>query len=173
MQVDLAEFRAIFFDEAADHLEVLDEISRALVAAPQDFDLVNRLFRSVHSVKGAATSFGVESVAEFAHHIENCLEQVRSGQVVATIEIAQQILRAVELLDGAIEAAKNDLPLPVEAGGFIGELRTIGTTEAFLTPNDVVKRTVSEVPFSADQDLLRDFLNEATEHLDIAEQVLL
>ena len=173
MQVDLAEFRGIFFDEAADHLEVLDEISRALVATPQDIELVNRLFRSVHSVKGAATSFGVESVADFAHHIENCLEQVRTGRVAATVEIADLILNAVDLLNGVVEAAKNDLPPPAVTDDFVGQLQAINTQEALSEPSKVVKKTPTEVSFSADEDLLRDFLNEAAEHLDSAEQVLL
>jgi len=173
MQVDLAEFRPIFFDEAADHLEVLDEISRALVAAPENIDLVNRLFRSIHSVKGAATSFGVESVAEFTHHIESCLEQVRCGRAVASAEIAELILCAVDLLDGVIEAAKSDLPLPAVAADFVSRLQAVTTADAKPASTGVVTKAPTEVPFSADEDLLRDFLNEAAEHLDTAEQVLL
>ncbi|MDA1050177.1 MAG: chemotaxis protein CheA [Planctomycetota bacterium] len=173
MQVDLAEFRTIFFEEAADHLEVLEEISRALVAAPGDIELINRMFRSVHSVKGAATSFGVEPVVEFTHHLEDCLERVRCGQVTPTLEIVELIVGALDLLQGVIEAAKSDQPAPAAAAELVELLRAATASAANATSLAVATETPLEVPFSADEDLLREFLDEAAEHLDTAEQVLL
>lgn len=172
MQVDLAEFRAIFFEEAADHLEVLGEIARELSTTPGDIELINRMFRSVHSVKGAATSFGIEPVVEFTHQIENCLERVRSGEIAATTEIVEQVVAAVDLLESVVEAAKKDRSVPVAVGDSIQRLQAFTNSENHLTPITAPTSTPLSVPFSADDGLLRDFLEEAAEHLDTAEQIL-
>ena len=175
MQVDLAEFRELFFEETVDHLEVIEEIASAFVAAPQDLELVNRIFRSVHSVKGAATSFGVEPVVEFTHHLENCLERIRNGQIAATADIVEMVIRGLDFLPEVIENAKNDQPMPPTAAGLIARLQEATSIEAIPAPraSSAAQETPSEVPFSADEHLLRDFLEEAVEHIDIAEQVLL
>lgn len=173
MQIDLAEFRAIFFEEAGEHLEVLDEIAGALAAAPDDFELINRMFRSVHSIKGAATSFGVEPVVDFSHHLENCLDRVRNGQLTATDEVIELVIRALDVLNGVVDAAKNDQPVEENVADFVGKLRTLSSPETIPVPTPVVTNVLSEVPFAADEHLLRDFLDESADHLDTAEQVLL
>jgi two-component system chemotaxis sensor kinase CheA len=46
-----------------------------------DPELVNRLFRSAHSLKGLSGMFGHDSMGELAHHLEDVLDRLRMGRV--------------------------------------------------------------------------------------------
>ncbi len=60
-----------------------------------DPDLVNRIFRSAHSLKGLASMFGLDGIGELAHHLEDVLDGLRLGRVAADAP-------AVGLLDEAV-----------------------------------------------------------------------
>ena len=60
-----------FLAEAADHLRGLEEKLVALEARSTDADLLQEIFRSVHSLKGDAAMVGFPHVADFAHEVED------------------------------------------------------------------------------------------------------
>ena len=69
--------------------ENLDQVEPDLLAldtsgATLDQDLINRIFRAVHSVKGAAGYFGLESINKLSHAMENLLMKVRDGIIKIT-----------------------------------------------------------------------------------------
>jgi two-component system chemotaxis sensor kinase CheA len=173
MQVDLAQFRTIFFEEAADHLEIIEESLQELAAAPGDPELVKRVFRSVHSVKGAANSFGLSEITDFAHHLENCLDQVRSGQAAPTDELTQLLIRSNKLLQALITAAQEDGDTPAELAAVIQELAaTASLNDPMRVKSEPTKRVVKET-FDADVELMNEFVADAHEHLETANELLL
>ena len=60
-----------------------------------DPELVNRLFRSAHSLKGLSGMFGFDAMSELAHHLEDVLDRLRMGRV--TLDS-----KAVGLLDESV-----------------------------------------------------------------------
>ncbi len=66
--------------------------------AAVDPELVNSVFRAVHSVKGGAGFFDLAKIRELAHHAENVLARVRSGKMTPTREIIRILLRATDQL---------------------------------------------------------------------------
>jgi two-component system, chemotaxis family, sensor kinase CheA len=111
----LDQIRAGFFVECEDLLESLTDA----IAAP-DFSAggepVNIAFRAVHSIKGGASSFAMTALADFAHGLENHLEELRSGATSATAAMLGDLMRAVDHLAKLIAAAKSGAVLPAAPG---------------------------------------------------------
>ena len=64
--------------------------------------LVDRMFRRVHSVKGSASSSGLEAVSQIAHEFENLIDAVRSGQTAIDNLVLDICVSATEALDESL-----------------------------------------------------------------------
>ena len=84
MKLDLAKYRALFLEEAGEHLA---ELARALLELEKDAgspEAIDAAFRMAHSIKGMAASLGYESIAEVAHRFEDRMARYRAtGRVDA------------------------------------------------------------------------------------------
>ncbi len=98
MTIDISQFYQVFFDEAE---ELLAEMERLLLAvdigAPDDEDL-NAVFRTAHSVKGGASTFGLSDMTEVTHILESLLDRIRKGEMALTAEHVDAFLAAKDIL---------------------------------------------------------------------------
>ena len=108
MSNDFAQFQEAFFEEAAEHLAIVEEGLLALEQHPEDLDLLNKIFRSAHSIKGTSAMFGFNAVAQFTHKMETLLDLLRNGQKTVTPQIADLLLKATDCLKTLIDAAKTN-----------------------------------------------------------------
>src|SRR5437868_11785747 len=106
MSNDFAQFQDAFFEEAAEHLAIVEEGLLALEQHPEDRDLLNKIFRSAHSIKGTSGMFGFNAAAQFTHKMETLLDLLRNGQKVVTPQIADLLLKATDCLKTLIDASK-------------------------------------------------------------------
>ena len=111
MSDDFSQFQDAFFEEAAEHLAIIEEGLLALEQHPEDLDLLNKIFRSAHSIKGTSGMFGFTAVAQFTHKMETLLDLLRNGQKVVTPEIADLLLKSTDCLKTLIDAAKSGSPV--------------------------------------------------------------
>ncbi len=114
MSNDFGQFQEAFFEEAVEHLAVVEEGLLALEQHPDDLDLLNKIFRSAHSIKGTSGMFGFNAVAQFTHKMETLLDLLRNGQKVVTPTIADLLLRSTDCLKTLIDAAKAGSPVDSE-----------------------------------------------------------
>ena len=114
MSNEFSEFQEAFFEEAGDHLAVVEEGLLALEQHPEDLDLLNKIFRSAHSIKGTSGMFGFSAVAQFTHKMETLLDLLRNGQKVVTPIIADLLLKSTDCLKLLIDAAKTGSPVDDE-----------------------------------------------------------
>jgi two-component system chemotaxis sensor kinase CheA len=112
MQIDTTRFHAVFFEEAAEHLVAIEECLLALERAPDDAELLNRLFRAAHSIKGASGTFGFHDVANFTHGMEGLLDRMRDGRLKTTPDLLKLLLYASDTLGTLVDVAKNGGVLP-------------------------------------------------------------
>jgi two-component system, chemotaxis family, sensor kinase CheA len=70
--------KAIFIEEAGEIIEKLDINILRFEENSSDFDLLNEIFRGVHTLKGNANAFGFTRLGEFVHHFEDVLDHYRS-----------------------------------------------------------------------------------------------
>ncbi|BBP01235.1 chemotaxis protein CheA [Sulfuriferula nivalis] len=107
MTVDMSQFYEVFFDEAA---ELLAEKERLLlnidVSAPDTEDL-NAVFRTAHSIKGGASTFGFTDMTEMTHVLESLLDRIRKNEITLTAEHVDAFLAAKDVLTMLIEGHRH------------------------------------------------------------------
>jgi two-component system chemotaxis sensor kinase CheA len=82
---------ADFADETREHLEELESSLLRLEASPADQELLNTIFRSMHTIKGASEYLGFERIAGLTHRLENLLDLFRDGSLIAD-KVAMDLL---------------------------------------------------------------------------------
>jgi len=70
-----------FVTEAGEHLEELESGLLQLESDPENVDVLNDIFRSVHSIKGAAQFVGLENISTLTHRLETLLDLARNKQI--------------------------------------------------------------------------------------------
>lgn len=92
----------------AESLQGLSNVEQDLMSLESDGgndkDLVNRIFRAVHSIKGTGSYMGLDNLVRLSHLAETLLDQIRSGQRQASSEVTDAILAAVDDLVGMLNA---------------------------------------------------------------------
>lgn len=111
MKIDLSQFRQTFIQESLDHIASMETGLIQLRSAPGDVELLNGIFRSAHSIKGGAGSFGLHKLAGFTHSLENLLDRLRSMEMQATDEVIGILLESVDVLRVLLESdAEAEMP---------------------------------------------------------------
>jgi len=95
----------LFLEEGRDLLAKIESSLVALEKNPEDKELVNEIFRALHTIKGSGAMFGFLEVADFTHHAENLFDELRKGKLAIDSAIIDIGLRSVDcislLLDGS------------------------------------------------------------------------
>ena len=103
--------RNAFRVEATDLLAELDSSMLELESRPKDADLLNRVFRAIHTIKGSGATAGFNEMAAFTHHVEELFDEARMGRLTITPEMIDLALRAKDLIGQLLEA---DSPATLE-----------------------------------------------------------
>jgi two-component system chemotaxis sensor kinase CheA len=96
---------SVFLAETEEGLAGMDEALVELEKAPADAEILNRIFRVAHTLKGNAASMGLAAPAEFAHGLEDLLERVRAHTVAVTVPLITLLLEAADALRVLVPAA--------------------------------------------------------------------
>jgi two-component system chemotaxis sensor kinase CheA len=96
-----------FLTETAELLEKMDDDLVALEKTPGDMELLNSIFRSIHTVKGASSFLGFELLVKVTHKTEDVLNRLRKSELGVTAEIMDVILEAVDLVKLLVGDIKN------------------------------------------------------------------
>jgi len=78
---DLSQFYQVFFEEAGENLERMEQMLLELDLEQADDEELNAIFRCAHSVKGGAATFGFSDVAELTHQMETLLDKLRRHEL--------------------------------------------------------------------------------------------
>lgn len=105
MDVKMDSFRQKFVEEAADLIESLEKTVLELEESPSDADIVQRVFRIMHTLKGNSSMFGFEQIDRFTHQMETIYDLVRSGDREVSKAILDVTLRSVDHLKRLLEEA--------------------------------------------------------------------
>jgi two-component system chemotaxis sensor kinase CheA len=98
MNDEMAEIRNDFLAEAQEMIELLDQRFISLEADPTNTDLLNEIFRAMHSMKGSAGFLGFTRLVDVTHRAENILNKLRQGDMAVTPEVITVILEAVDVV---------------------------------------------------------------------------
>jgi two-component system chemotaxis sensor kinase CheA len=95
-------FLSMFFEEARELLQALEGGLVELEAKQGDRAHLDRTFRAAHTLKGAAGMVGLSGLAEFTHHVEAVLDQVRAGKLGVSREVITALLAAKDHLAASV-----------------------------------------------------------------------
>ena len=98
----------VFRTEAAELLEAIEAGLLDLIDNLSDKEQIDAVFRSLHTLKGSGAMFGFEALAAFTHHCETAFDQVRKGEVPATVPLISAVLEAKDHMRTLVEQPNGD-----------------------------------------------------------------
>jgi two-component system chemotaxis sensor kinase CheA len=105
-----------FFSEAQELIDGLGRdllaLDRVLRAGKTDPELINEIFRAVHTLKGLSGLFGAALMAGLSHELEDVLDDLRLGRLELGVNVLDLVFRAVELYGRMLTAERGDAPEP-------------------------------------------------------------
>ncbi len=113
--------REAFKEEAHELLEELEAALLELEKTPGDTDLIGRVFRAMHTIKGSGAMFGFDEVAAFTHHVETVYDDVRNGKLAVTKALIDLTLAACDEIRKMVQAADSDTAIDKEQSQAIME----------------------------------------------------
>ncbi|GAA7697108.1 chemotaxis histidine kinase/response regulator CheAY2 [Helicobacter pylori] len=95
---DLQEIMEDFLIEAFEMNEQLDQDLVELEHNPEDLDLLNRIFRVAHTIKGSSSFLNLNILTQLTHNMEDVLNRARKGEIKITPDIMDVVLRSIDLM---------------------------------------------------------------------------
>jgi two-component system chemotaxis sensor kinase CheA len=114
MSDKIIDFTLQFHQEAR---EILDAVATDILKAeadPENQNILNGIFRGVHTIKGSAGSFDMEDVSEFTHHLEGILNALRDGRILLSPDLTDLILAGVDHIGGMLESHATGDPARID-----------------------------------------------------------
>ncbi|MCY7307386.1 MAG: chemotaxis protein CheW, partial [Rhodoferax sp.] len=118
--LDLTQFHQIFFEEAGENLERMEQQLLGIDIEAADDETLNSIFRCAHSVKGGAATFGFKDVAELTHQMETLLDKLRRHELAPNAAMVDVLLQAGDALKAQLLQHQHPGPdEPVETAGLL------------------------------------------------------
>lgn len=187
-----------FIIEAEEILEGLDPLFVELEQRGQDAEIINEIFRGMHTLKGAAGFLGFQKVVDVAHRAETILKKLREGEMIISPEITDAILKATDILRMLIyhiktkEEVKEDINpvlnlldsvlsqtlIPQSEESKIDIERVEETIEGMKTEEEKIikpEETVSQIPKEKEKEVatLRVDVSRIDKVMDLAGEIVL
>lgn len=138
-----------FVIECRELLQSMEEALLQLERSADDTELINRIFRAAHTIKGSAGLFGLDRLVAFTHHAENVLDRVRAGELPITDDLAALLLKVCDhlnlLIDQVDAGAPGDDATDRGSAFLVAQLQSFVAEEGALVPT-VQAATVAAAP---------------------------
>jgi two-component system, chemotaxis family, sensor kinase CheA len=105
--IDLSQFYQVFFEEAGENLDNMEQMLLSIDLAAADDEELNAIFRCAHSVKGGAATFGFADVAELTHQMETLLDKLRRHELAPSAGMVDVLLAAGDALKAQLARHQN------------------------------------------------------------------
>jgi two-component system chemotaxis sensor kinase CheA len=115
MTIDISQFYQVFFDEAEELLAEKERLLLAVDIASPDPEDLNAIFRTAHSIKGGASTFGLNDMSEVTHVLESLLDRIRKGETALTSSHVDAFLAAKDILKMQLDGHRGGAPVDQDA----------------------------------------------------------
>ncbi|HEY1500768.1 MAG TPA: chemotaxis protein CheA [Acidobacteriaceae bacterium] len=124
--LNVDQFRLGFREEARELLVELEAVLLELNERCEDPELIGRVFRALHTLKGSGAMFGFDDLAAFAHKLENAFDEVRKGHLAVTAELVDLTLSALDQIRAMVEEAEGDPAVdPAACSAILDQVRAL------------------------------------------------
>jgi two-component system chemotaxis sensor kinase CheA len=138
-EIDLAKYTKLFVSESREYMRTLNETMMELEGDPENRDLVDKMFRACHTVKGMAGMMNLKAVGDLTHALEDVLSALRDGRILLDDSMTEMIFSALDVLDGMIVEVERGNVVE-EREDMIGTLKEALTAERRTTPKPKSKK---------------------------------
>ncbi|BCD68406.1 chemotaxis protein CheA [Nitratiruptor sp. YY09-18] len=124
---DMQEILEEFIQEAEEILENLDQELIELENDPTNKDLLNQIFRGIHTLKGGAGFLGLESIINLAHVIESIFDKLRNDQMQLDSNKMDIILEGIDILKNSLRSLQetHEIPDPEDISDIMQKLHDL------------------------------------------------
>ncbi len=148
-----------FLVEASEILEQLGEQLVELEQSPNNYDLLNAIFRGFHTVKGGAGFLAIHALVEICHTAEDVFNVLRQGERRVTADLMDVILRVLDSVNGMFDQVRVGNvpePAPTDLLTRLKAYATPGDSAPEPEPNQKIAALIEDEPFSgfSPQDLV-------------------
>lgn len=159
------EFAEILHDFLVESFELIEQLDQDLVELennPEDLDLLNRIFRVAHTVKGASSFLNFDVLTHLTHHMEDVLNKARHGDLIITPDIMDVILESIDLMKALLHTIRDtssdtgiDVSLCVDRldacsnGANPSELASSKTQEQVVAQDDTPQEAEEEIDYES------------------------
>ncbi|WP_462390292.1 chemotaxis protein CheA [Acidovorax sp. Q11] len=131
---DLSQFYQIFFEEAGENLDQMEQMLLDLDLSSADDEELNGIFRCAHSIKGGSATFGFSDVAELTHQMESLLDRLRRHELQPIPQMVDVLLESADASRSLL--ARHQAGGQGEAVSTTSLVRRISDLAAGLVPSD-------------------------------------
>ena len=128
--MELSQYGELFLSESREHVSTINHLLLSLEADPGSRQVVEGVFRAVHTIKGMSATMGYRSVADLSHEMENLLDRIRHGKAQASAETIDLLFAACDALEKAIELAVEETGEEPKLEGLLTRLRAAAGEDA-------------------------------------------
>ncbi|MFL6625299.1 MAG: chemotaxis protein CheA [Vitreoscilla sp.] len=123
--IDLSQFYQVFFEEAGENLESMEQKLLELNVDAADDEELNAIFRCAHSVKGGAATFGFSDVAALTHQMETLLDKLRRHELNPTSAMVDVLLAAGDALKAQLAVHQGSASTAPDTSELLGRIRAM------------------------------------------------
>lgn len=130
---DMQEILEDFLVEAFELVEQIDHDLVELETNPEDLELLNRIFRVAHTVKGSSSFLNFDVLTKLTHHMEDVLNKARHGELKITPDIMDVVLESIDRMKTLLNSIRdngNDTAIGMDIGPICARLTAISEGEA-------------------------------------------
>jgi len=128
--IDLTQFYQVFFEEAGENLDKMEQLLLALDITIADDEELNAVFRCAHSIKGGAATFGFADVAELTHQMETLLDKLRRRELTPNASMVDVLLASGDALRSQLARHRGADVAPPDTSELLAAVRALVAGDA-------------------------------------------
>ena len=139
---DIQEILEDFLIEAFELIEQIDQDLVELENNPEDLELLNRIFRVAHTVKGSSSFLNFDVLTELTHHMEDVLNKARKGELKITPDVMDVVLESIDLMKALLYGIRdngNDTDVGIDIKDICNKLDAISSGEEVPSEEEAVE----------------------------------
>ncbi|MDD2356545.1 MAG: response regulator [Thiovulaceae bacterium] len=158
------EFQEILQDFLIESFELLEQLDQDLVLLetdPEDLELLNRIFRVAHTVKGASSFLNFDVLTHLTHHMEDILNKARHGDLLLTPDVMDVVLESIDLMKELLNTIRDtgaDAGVDISMCVVRLDAKSNGTSVEEIPKEDSIKKEADQ------EDLEEESLEEEPDY---------
>ncbi|MFO7658550.1 MAG: chemotaxis protein CheA [Bacteroidales bacterium] len=123
--------RQKFIEEASEHIRDIEQSLLTLESNPGNHELIEKIFRSLHTLKGSGAMFGFEKISEFTHQLETIYDLIRNNKLELSKELFDLTLACADHLKTLLsDEYANNSEIKEEYDNLLGKINSFYTGQS-------------------------------------------